>query len=373
METLAAVLEETGGPLTFRTLTLDDPAPGEVAVKIAATGVCASDAHTISGRIPSPLPTVLGHEGAGVVTAVGAGVAHVAVGDHVALSWLPSCGRCRYCQAGRPVLCAASAPALLGGTLLDGTVRLHDRGRDVYHYSFLSTFAEHTVVPAASAIKIPDSVPLPVAALAGCGVLTGYGAVVNRARVAPGDAVLVYGAGGVGLSAIMAAQLSGADHIVVVEPHPGKRDGATVFGATRVLSPDDKVVAEVRALTGGQGADVTIDAVGQEGLLEQAFDATAPGGTVVCVGVPAATAYASVPAARFVREEKYLTGSLYGSSRPTQDIPKLLNLFHTGKLPIDKLISKTYAFDEINTAFADLTGGSNRRGVVIVDEELAGR
>lgn len=371
METRAAVLEETAAPLAFRTLRLDEPRPGEVAVRIAATGVCASDAHTISGRIPSPLPAVLGHEGAGVVTAVGAGVGHVEVGDHVALCWLPSCGRCRYCQAGRPVLCTASAPALLAGTLLDGTVRMHDGERDVHHYSFLSTFSENTVVPAASAIKIPATIPFPVAALVGCGVLTGYGAVVNRARVAPGDVVLVYGAGGVGLSAIMAARLSGADEIVVVEPHPDKRAGAVLFGATRVLAPEDDVVAEVRGLNGG--ADVTIDAVGKEGLLEQAFDATAPGGSVVCVGVPAATAYASVPAARFVREEKYLTGSLYGSSRPAQDIPKLLNQFGTGKLPIDELISKTYRFDEINTAFADLATGASRRGVVLVDAELAGR
>lgn len=371
MDIRAAVLDRLGGELALKRLTLDEPGPGEVMVKIAATGVCASDAHTRSGRIPAPLPTVLGHEGAGVVAATGPGVAHVRPGDRVALSWLPSCGRCRYCQAGRPVLCAESAPALLAGTLLDGTVRMHDDGSDVHHYSFLSTFADHTVVPAVSAIKIPDAVPLTVAALAGCGVLTGYGAVVNRARVAPGDAVLVYGAGGVGLSAIMAAKLSGADEIVVVDPQEEKRAGAVAFGATRVLSPDDGVVREVRGLTGGCGADVTIDAVGQEGLLEQAFDATAPGGTVVCVGVPSATAYASVPAARFVREEKYLTGSLYGSSRPTQDIPRLLGQFSSGKLPIDKLISKTYAFEDIDQAFTDMAGGGTRRGVVLVDEELA--
>ncbi|MGI5472885.1 zinc-binding dehydrogenase [Streptomyces sp. CA-132043] len=371
MEITAAVLGELNAPHDFRRITLDPPKQGEVLVKIAATGVCASDAHTRSGHTPSPLPTVLGHEGAGVVVETGAGVTHVAPGDHVALSWMPSCGACRFCQAGRPVLCSASAPALLAGTLLDGTVRMHDGDRDIHHYSFLSTFADHTVVPAASAIKIPEAVPFEVAALAGCGVLTGYGAVVNRARVAPGDAVLVYGAGGVGLSAIMAAQLSGADQIIVVDPDPEKREGAMVFGATRTLAPSDPVVTTVRALTGGAGSDVTIDAVGKEGLLEQAFDATAPGGTVVCVGVPSADAYASVPGARFVREEKYLTGSLYGSSRPTQDIPKLLSLFQSGRLPIDKLVSQTYRFEELDTAFADMAGGRNRRGVVVVDDRLA--
>ncbi len=370
-EIRAAVLEELNAPLALKRLTLDEPGPGEVLVKVAATGVCASDAHTRSGRIPSPLPTVLGHEGAGVVVDTGPGVTHVSPGDHVALSWVPNCGRCRYCQAGRPVLCAAVGPALLAGTLLDGTVRMHDGGRDVYHYSFLSTFADHTVVPGVSAIKIADTVPLAVAALAGCAVLTGYGAVVNRARVSAGDSVLVYGAGGVGLSAVMAARLVGADQIVVVDPARAKRDGAMVFGATHTFGPADDVVDSVRGLTGGAGADVTIDAVGAEGLLEQAFDATAPGGTVVCVGLPSATTYASVPAARFVREEKYLTGSLYGSSRPSQDIPKLLSLFTAGKLPIDKLISQTYAFEEIDRAFDDTAKGQIRRGVVIVDEDLA--
>lgn len=371
MEITAAVLGELNAPHDFRTITLDPPRRNEVLVKIAATGVCASDAHTRSGRIPSPLPAVLGHEGAGVVVETGADVTHVSPGDHVALSWMPGCGSCRYCQTGRPVLCAASSPALLAGTLLDGTVRMHDNGTDIHHYSFMSTFADHTVVPAASAIKIPDTVPLDVAALAGCGVLTGYGAVVNRARVAPGDTVLLYGAGGVGLSAVMAAQLSGADQIIVVDPQEEKREGATTFGATCTLSPSDDVVSAVRALTGNAGADVTIDAVGKEGLLEQAFDATAPGGTVVCVGVPSADAYARIPGARFVREEKYLTGSLYGSSRPAQDIPKLLGLFASGRLPIDKLVSQTYPFEELDTAFADMAAGRNRRGVVIVDPKLA--
>ncbi|RII15873.1 putative alcohol dehydrogenase D [Streptomyces sp. YIM 130001] len=370
MEITAAVLSALNAPHDFRRLTLDPPRRDEVLVKIAATGVCASDAHTRSGRIPSPMPCVLGHEGAGVVVDTGEGVTHVVPGDHVALSWMPNCGTCRYCTAGRPVLCSASAPALLAGTLMDGTVRMHDGDQDIHHYSFLSTFADHTVVPAASAVKIPDSVPLDVAALAGCGVLTGYGAVVNRAKVAPGDTVVIYGAGGVGLSAVMGAQLAGADQIIVVDPQEDKRAGAEIFGATRMLAPSDDVVATVRRLTGGAGADVAIDAVGANGLLEQAFDATTPGGTVVCVGVPAADSYAQVPGARFVREEKFLTGSLYGSSRPGQDIPKLLSLFASGRLPIDKLVSQTYRFDELDTAFDDLAAGSNRRGVVIVDPDL---
>jgi NDMA-dependent alcohol dehydrogenase len=365
----AAVLHERAAPMKATELTLDDPREDEVLVRIAATGVCASDAHTRSGRIPSPLPAVLGHEGAGVVAAVGSKVTHVVPGDHVALSWLPQCGRCRHCLAGRPVLCTGTASALLAGTLLDGTVRWHEGDRDVHHYSFLSTFAEYSVVPAVSAVPIPEDVPFAVAALAGCGVLTGYGAVVNRARVAPGDTVLVYGAGGVGLSAVMAARLSGARQIVVCEPHPAKRDGARTFGATHTVAPDDDVAGHLRSLTGGHGADVTIDAVGQEGLLEQAFDATTPGGTIVCVGVPAPTASARVPAARFVREEKYLTGSLYGSSRPTTDIPNLLALYAADRLPIDRLITRTYTLDQLDDAFDDLEAGRLRRGVVLVDTD----
>ncbi|PVY97092.1 alcohol dehydrogenase/S-(hydroxymethyl)glutathione dehydrogenase/alcohol dehydrogenase [Actinomycetospora cinnamomea] len=297
---------------------------------------------------------------------------HVALGDHVALSWMPSCGWCRACAAGRPVLCTRNAPALLTGTLLDGTVRWREDGRDVHHYSFLSTFAEHTVVPAASAIPIPVDVPFPVVALAGCAVLTGYGAVVNRARPAPGDGVLVYGAGGVGLSAIMAAHLSGADPVIVCEPRSSAAEAALALGATAVVRPDEDVVAAVRDLTAGAGADVTIDAVGREGLLEEAFDATAPGGTIVCVGVPAPEARASVPAARFVREEKYLTGSLYGSSRPACDIPHLLRLWSSGRLPIDRLVSATYALDEVGQALDDLEGGRVRRGVVVVDDGVEG-
>ncbi|TCP47954.1 alcohol dehydrogenase/S-(hydroxymethyl)glutathione dehydrogenase/alcohol dehydrogenase [Tamaricihabitans halophyticus] len=372
MHVNAAVLTEHNGPLRQRELWLDGPGPQEVLVKIAATSVCASDTHTRSGRIPSPLPVVLGHEGAGVVAATGRDVTGLAPGDHVALSWMPNCGRCRYCSAGRPVLCSASAPALLNGTLLDGTVRMRDGEQPVHHYSFLSTFADHAVVPASSAIRIRHDVPLAVAALVGCGVLTGYGAVVNRAKVEPGSSVLIYGAGGVGLSAVFAAHNSGALRIIVVDPRQDKRDGAAAFGATHVLDPEHEDVATaVRAMTDGAGADVTIDAVGREGLLAEAFDATAPGGTIVCVGVPGPEASAAVPGARFVREEKYITGSLYGSSRPAQDIPRLLDLFAAGRLPVDKLISRTYSLAGINEAFTDTVEGHLRRGVVVVDEALA--
>ncbi|WP_166660049.1 alcohol dehydrogenase catalytic domain-containing protein [Actinomycetospora succinea] len=358
-------------PLETVTLELSDPRPDEVLVRLAATGICASDAHTHTGRIPSPSPCVLGHEGAGVVERVGANVTHVGVGDHVALSWVPSCGVCRHCVSGRPVLCTAAAPALLAGTLLDGTVRLHRDGRPVSHYSFLSTFATHAVVPAASAVRIGRDVPLAVASLVGCGILTGYGAVVNKAKVTPGSSVLVFGAGGVGLSAVMAARVSGAGQIIVVDPVESKLEEATVFGATAGLVPSDDLVSRIRDLSGG-GVDYAIDAAGGEGILGQAFAATIPGGTIVCVGMPDVDARPSLPGPELVRDEKIVTGSLYGSSRPSLDIPSILRQYAAGVLPLDRMITQAYDLDRIDHAFADMRAGKLKRGVVVFDEQLAG-
>lgn len=371
MDIVASVMTAPGEPLETATLELSDPRPDEVLVRLAATGICASDAHTHSGRIPSPSPCVLGHEGAGVVERVGADVTHVAVGDHVALSWMPSCGVCRHCVSGRPVLCTAAAPALLAGTLLDGTVRLHRDGRPVNHYSFLSTFATHAVVPASSAVPIGRHIPLAVASLVGCGILTGYGAVVNKARVTPGSSVLVFGAGGVGLSAVMAARVSGAGQIIVVDPVAAKLEEAVVFGATDGLAPGDDLVARVRDLSGG-GVDYAVDAAGGEGILGQAFAATVPGGTIVCVGMPDVHARPSLPGPELVRDEKIVTGSLYGSSRPSLDIPSILRQYTAGVLPLDRMIPKAYALDEIDRAFADMRAGRLKRGVVVFDEALAG-
>src|SRR3954451_1304652 len=371
MEITAAYLAGVDAEFEIDTLELSEPRASEVLVRIVASGVCASDAHTRSGRIPSPLPSVLGHEGAGVVEAVGVDVAHVAPGDHVALSWMPSCGRCRHCLSGRPVLCVAAAPHMLAGTLLDGTTRLSRNGEKVSHYSFLSTFATHTVVPAASAARIDNDVPLAVAALVGCAILTGYGAVVNRANVRPGSNVLVFGAGGVGLSAVMGARTAGARKIIVVDPLGAKREEATRFGATTTLAPTEGLAEQVRELTDGFGADYAIDAVGGDAILGQAFEATVAGGTIVCVGVPAADAQPSLPGPALVRQEKIVTGSLYGSSRPAIDMPKILDLFKEGRLPLERLISKTYDLAQINSAFDDLAAGVLNRGVLVMDAELA--
>ena len=361
----AAVLFAENRPLDVVDVDLASPGPGEVRVRLAATGICASDWHTMTGAIPSPTPAVLGHEGAGVVDAVGAGVSSVAPGDHVVLSWVPSCGHCRYCQDGRPNLCSVAAPALLAGTLVSGARRLAYHGDPLYHYSFLSTFAEEVVVDEASCVPIRPDVPLSIAALVGCAVMTGYGAVVNRARVQAGSTVVVFGAGGVGLSAVMAAALSGARHVVAVDPVAAKRQLAAGVGATHAVDPaETDVDALVRSLTGGDGADTAIEAAGRTELVAQAFAVTRRAGTIVCVGVPSADASVALPGPDLVRHEKIVTGSLYGSCRPRIDMPRILDLYADGRLPLDRLVTRSYDLDDINTGFKDMLSGQLARGVV---------
>lgn len=361
----AAVLFAPQEDLRIVEVDLAPPGPREVHVRIGASGVCASDWHTMTGAIPSPVPCVLGHEGAGVVTATGEGVTAVTAGDHVVLSWVPACGHCRYCESGRPNLCATAAPALLAGTLVSGGRRLSLNGDPLYHYSFLSTFAESAVVDEACCIPVRRDVPFTVAALVGCAITTGYCAVTNRARVRPGSTVLISGAGGVGLSAIMAARLSGARQIIAIDPVPRKRDLAVRLGATHTLDPRaSDVLSEVRSLTGGQGTDFAIEAAGRPELVTLAFEATARGGTIVSVGIPAATATVALPGADLVRHEKVVTGSLYGSCRPRQDMPAILDRYADGDLPLDLLVSRIYQLEEINEAFRDMLAGELARGVI---------
>lgn len=366
----AAVLYAHNEPLRVEEVELAPPGPGEVGVRLHASGVCHSDWNTVTGATPSPLPAVLGHEGAGVVEAVGDGVASVAPGDPVVLSWLPACGRCFYCLQGRSSLCDAVAPALLAGTLLDGAVRLSRAGRPIHHYSFLSTFAERTVVPEASCVRIRPDVPLEVAALVGCAVMTGVGAALNRARVTPGSAVVVFGAGGVGLSVVQGARLAGAATIVAVDPLAGKRALALELGATHAVDPQsDDPVALARELTGGRGADFAFEAAGVPALVTQAFDALRRGGTLVCIGIPPEGAEVALPGPRLTREEKIVTGSLYGSCRPHLDMPLLLDLYAAGRLDLDRLVTRTYPLEAINEAFADMVAGGLARGVIRLGKE----
>jgi NDMA-dependent alcohol dehydrogenase len=362
----AAVLREVDAPFDLEEVELAPPGPGEVEVRLAASGVCHSDWNVVTGATPNPLPAVLGHEGAGVVEGLGAGVATVAEGDHVVLSWLPACSRCFYCARGRPALCDVAMADMFRGTLPGGVLRLSQNGEPLYHYSYLSAFAERCIVPEGCCVRIRDDAPLEVAALVGCAVMTGFGAIVNRAAVKPGSAVAVFGAGGVGLAAVMAARLAGAQAIVAVDPVPFKRDTALELGATHVVDPVSSDVAELlRELTDGRGADVAVDTAGVQGIVAQAYDTVRRGGTVVAVGIPPLGVTADLPAESLPREEKVVTGSFYGSCHPPTDMPVVLDLFMDGRLPLDRLVTRTYRLDEINDAFAAMNAGEVARGVVV--------
>ncbi|MEO8290393.1 MAG: zinc-binding dehydrogenase, partial [Gaiellaceae bacterium] len=288
-----------------------------------------------------------------------------AEGDHVVLSWLPACGRCFYCQRGRQALCEYAMEDMFRGTLPGGALRLHRNGQPLYHYSYLSTFAESCVVPEGCCVRIRSDAPLEVAALVGCAAMTGWGAVVRRARVEPGSVVAVFGAGGVGLSAVMGARMAGAGAIVAVDPVQFKRETAVELGATHAADPEAEDVVELlRSLTDGRGADVAIDAAGVPGIVTQAYAAVRRGGTVVAVGLPPEGVIAELPASDLPREEKIVTGSFYGSCAPDLDMPLVLDLFMNGRLPLDRLVTKTYSLDEINEAFAAMNAGEVARGVI---------
>ena len=351
--------------MTVEEVELGEPGPGEVEVRLAASGVCHSDWNVVTGATANPLPAVLGHEGAGVVGAVGDGVETVAEGDHIVLSWLPACGRCFYCSRGRQVLCDVAMADMFRGTLPGGTLRLSQNGDHLYHYSYLSAFAERCIVPEGCCVPIRKDAPLDVAALVGCAVMTGYGAAVTRARVSPGSAIAIFGVGGVGLSAIMGSRLAGAAAVVAIDPFPFRRETALELGATHALDPgSDDVTACLRDLTNGRGADAAIDSAGVPGVLAQAYAAVRRGGIVVAVGLPPEGATAELPASDLAREEKVITGSFYGSCSPQVDMPMVLDLYMDGHLPLDRLVSRTYPLEEINEAFAAMNAGDVARAVI---------
>jgi len=366
MKIKAAVLERTGGPLVPAELDLAPPQSGEVLVRLHASGVCHSDQNAIDGTAEARCPTVLGHEGAGVVEAVGPGVTSVEVGDHVALSWAPSCGRCAECLRELPHLCSTAWPALAAGTMLDGTARLSWDGEPVWHYSFISSFAEAAVVPERSCVRIPDDVPFEIAGLVGCAVTTGVGAVWRTAGVRPGERVAVIGCGGVGLSAIMAAAAAGAAMVVAVDVSPQKLDQAERLGATEGVlaagSPEETASAIVEA-TGG-GVDYAVEATGRTDAMLSAFLSTRPRGAAVLIGIPREDAVLSLPALTIPRMERRVLGSLYGSSRPERDFVTILDLYRKGVLPLDRLVSHRLGLDEVERGFELLRSGEARRVVL---------
>jgi NDMA-dependent alcohol dehydrogenase len=365
MRARAAVLFEVGGGLQLREVTVAEPRAGEVRIRMAAAGVCHSDLHVMTGHLGAPLPAILGHEGAGVVADVGPGVTSVRPGDHVIPLWRFSCGDCEHCTDARPALCAAGLQIRMTGRLLDGTTRFTLEGRDLGHFAGVSSFAEYTVVPERAVVKIPADLPLDRAALLGCAVITGVGAVFNAARVRPGSRVAVWGTGGVGLNAVQGAALAGAEQIIAVDLLEAKLALARQFGATHTVNASDgDPVAEVRALTGGRGVDYALEVVGSPRTIRQAYDALAKRGVAVVVGVAPFTAEVAVPIMSLVFEERVLTGSVYGSSRPRQDLLRLIALYRAGKLKLDELLTRRYPFAAINEAYAALERGEVARSVV---------
>ena len=365
MKIQAAIFYEPHTPFSVETLDLEPPRAGEVLVKIAAVGVCHSDWHLMTGATKHPVPVVPGHEGAGVVEAVGPGVTRVKVGDHVALNWAPNCGECFYCLNDRPSLCSAYVGPVWAGTMMDGTTRLSKNGQPVYHFSALAAFAEYTVVPQECCVPLSREVPFPVAALIGCAVTTGVGAVLNTAKVRPGSSVAVFGAGGVGLSIIMGAQLAGAGRIVAVDRAEAKLDMARSFGATDALIGGPDTNDAIRALTEGRGADYVFEAIGIPAVQEQCLDAARPGGVIVLAGISPMGSATNLPGAIITRQEKTVTGSYYGTANTARDFPLYADLYLKGKLDLGRLVSKTYRLEQINEAYADMLSGASARGVIV--------
>ena len=364
MRTQAAVLPAVGEPLVVMEVELAAPGADEVTVRIEASGVCHSDWNAVTGASATPLPAVLGHEGSGVVEEVGTAVTGISPGDSVVLSWLPACGTCRACLRGRPTLCEVATRQMAAGSLPGGGFRLSHSGGRLHHYSYLSTFAGHAVVNERSCIPLPAGTDTDIAALVGCAVTTGIGAVINRARIEPGCSVAVFGAGGVGLSAIMGARLAGAETIIAVEPSVSRRALALELGATQALDGQDPALAEALLEHSHGGVDYAFEAAGLPALLELAFSVTRPGGMIVAIGVPPDGSAVSLPAPQLVRSEKVITGTFYGSARPALDMPMILRLHAQGRLPLEKLVGRRYRLAEVNEAFADMRAGASARGVL---------
>jgi S-(hydroxymethyl)glutathione dehydrogenase / alcohol dehydrogenase len=367
MKTVAAVVYEHNRPVVVDELTLDEPKAGEVLLRMVASGVCHSDLSIVNGTIPYDPPVVLGHEGAGIVEQVGPGVTAVQPGDHVVLSFVSYCRQCKMCLTGRVCLCRGFSTRR--GYLLDDTCRLHDRkGRDVAQMARIGTMSQYSVVPEQSVIPIDARYPLDRAALVGCGVTTGVGAVMHTAQVEPGSTVAVIGVGGVGLNVIQGAQLAQAGQIIAVDLAPNKLEMARQFGATDVVNAGQgDPVAAVHALTGGWGVDYAFEVIGNPATIAQAYAMIRPAGAAVIVGLTRVDAHVSIPTEELTRCEKRLIGSFYGSSCPHEDMPRLLGLYDEGKLKLDELITRTYRLEEINEAFADMEAGLNARGVILFE------
>lgn len=373
MRIQAAVLREVGAavpyaqsrPLRIETLELAPPGPGEVLVRITAAGLCHSDLSVINGDRLRPVPMALGHEAAGLVAALGEGVTDLAVGDQVVMVFMPSCGHCLPCAEGRPALCEPGAAANAAGVLLGGARRLAADGVAVNHHLGCSAFADHAVVSRRSLVRVSRDLKPEHAALFGCAVLTGVGAVVNTARLQPGMRAAVVGLGGVGLAAVLGAVAAGAMEVVAVDLSEERLDLARTLGATRTaLATDPGAVAAIREQTAG-GVDVAFEMAGSVRALELAFAITRRGGTTITAGLPPPDARLALPVTMLVGEERSVRGSYIGSAVPSRDIPRYVGLFQAGRLPVDRLLTGTLALAEINEGFDRLRTGEAVRQVVM--------
>ncbi|MDY6863106.1 MAG: Zn-dependent alcohol dehydrogenase [Thermodesulfobacteriota bacterium] len=361
----AAILYEINKPLVIEEIPIPQPKDNELLVKIAATGVCHTDLHPIKGDMPVPLPIVLGHEGAGIVEKTGKGVKNLKEGDHVILSVMPYCGDCFGCLMGKPYLCSTAWPTIFGGTMIDGTKRLSkENGAELNHFFGQSSFAEYAVVDERSAIKIREDAPLDKVAVFGCGATTGIGTIVNTAKVEAGARIVIFGCGGVGLSAIMAARMVGAGLIIAVDIMESKLKMAQEFGAhIAINSSMENPVERILEITNG-GADYTFEFIGNVNVMEQAYNSSRPGGLTVIVGSPPAGEKLSIDPMGLLTE-KTIMGTAGGSLRPGIDIPRYVELYMQKKLDLDKLITKSFPLEDINRSFETMEKGEVGRSVIV--------
>jgi Zn-dependent alcohol dehydrogenase len=366
--TRAAVLTALDQPLELRDgVEVEHPHPGEVRVRMVASGVCHSDLSMQNGTLPVTVPAVLGHEGAGVIEEVGEGVDDLVPGDHVVISWVPQCRTCFFCTHGQPHLCRTADAVLVTGGLLDGNPRLRLDGAPLQQMLGTGTFCQTTVVDATAVVKVPDDLDLSVAALLGCAVLTGVGAALNTATIRPGDTVAVVGCGGVGLNVVQGARLAGAGEIVAIDIHPAKLDLARTLGATTTVDATGQdPIGTVFDLTGQRGADVAFEAIGAGPTIDQTVTLTRRGGQAILVGIPRMDVMLTVPVMLgLVMAERTIKGCWYGSADVRRDIPVLIEHYRRGDLLLDELVSRRIALDDVNTALDDMTTTGLARSVIV--------
>jgi Zn-dependent alcohol dehydrogenase len=359
----AAVSYEVNTPMRVEEVTLDDPQDHEVLVKLVAAGTCHSDLHFLKGDIPVSMPVVMGHEGAGIVEKVGPGVTTLQPGDHVVLMVAFSCGKCHYCVVGRPTLCVENLPIQIMGTLPGGGIRLHKDDQELHHLFGLACFAEYAVVHERSAVKVRKDAPLDVVCLLGCGTSTGIGAVLNTAGVKAGESIAIYGCGGVGLSAVMAAKLAGAGMIIAVDTLEPKLEMAKDLGADYVINASQENPQQKAFELTGIGVDYAVPCVGNADVIMQAFGSIHSGGMCVVVGLPPISITLNVAPFELLLG-KVLTGTTQGDIRAPIDVPRYVDLYMDSRLPIDKLITNRCGLDEINEAYDALERGEEIRSII---------